>query len=83
MILAFGVLAALIEAGRTGRGQVLDAAMVDGAASLATYIHSMRAAGTWIDQRASNVLDSSPQRGDWRIETFVSRVTGPRGGVVL
>ncbi|MEO7369657.1 MAG: CaiB/BaiF CoA-transferase family protein [Ilumatobacteraceae bacterium] len=57
MQLAFGVVAALVEATRTGRGQVVDAAMVDGAASLATYIHSMRGAGTWVDQRESNVLD--------------------------
>lgn len=57
MLLAFGVLAALVEARATGRGQVVDAAMVDGAASLATYIHGMRAAGTWVDRRASNVLD--------------------------
>jgi alpha-methylacyl-CoA racemase len=57
MQIAFGVVAALVEAGRTGRGQVVDAAMVDGAASLATYIHSMRGAGTWIDERESNVLD--------------------------
>jgi alpha-methylacyl-CoA racemase len=57
MVLAFGVLAALTEARATGRGQVVDAAMVDGAASLATYIHSMRAAGTWVDRRGANVLD--------------------------
>jgi alpha-methylacyl-CoA racemase len=49
MQLAFGVVAALVEAFRTGRGQVVDAAMVDGAASLATYIHSMRASGSWVD----------------------------------
>lgn len=57
MMLAFGVLAGLVESRATGRGQVIDAAMVDGAASLATYIHGMRAAGTWEDRRASNVLD--------------------------
>ena len=57
MQLAFGVLAALTAALRTGQGQVVDAAMIDGAASLATYVHSMRAAGTWVDDRQSNVLD--------------------------
>jgi alpha-methylacyl-CoA racemase len=57
MQLAFGVVAALVHAAQSGRGQVVDAAMVDGAASLATYIHSMRGAGTWIDERESNVLD--------------------------
>ncbi len=57
MQLAFGVVAALVEALRTGRGQVVDAAMLDGVASLTTYVHSMRAAGTWNDERASNVLD--------------------------
>jgi alpha-methylacyl-CoA racemase len=57
MMLAFGVLAALVESAASGRGQVVDAAMVDGAASLATYIHSMRAAGTWVDRREANVLD--------------------------
>ena len=57
MQLAFGVVAALVDSIRTGRGQVVDAAMVDGSASLATYVHSMRAAGTWVDERESNILD--------------------------
>lgn len=57
MQLAFGVVAAVVYALHTGVGQVVDATMVDGAASLATYIHSMRAAGTWRDQREANVLD--------------------------
>lgn len=57
MMIAFGVLASLLEARATGRGQVVDSAMVEGAASLATYIHSMRQAGTWVDERGQNVLD--------------------------
>jgi alpha-methylacyl-CoA racemase len=58
MLLAVGVLAALLERERSGRGQVVDAAMVDGAALLATFIHGLRAAGGWQDQRGSNLLDS-------------------------
>jgi alpha-methylacyl-CoA racemase len=57
MLLAVGVLAALVERERSGRGQVVDAAMVDGAALLATFIHGLRAAGGWQDQRGSNLLD--------------------------
>jgi alpha-methylacyl-CoA racemase len=57
MLLAVGVLAALVERGRSGRGQVVDAAMVDGSALLATFIHGLRAAGGWQDQRGSNLLD--------------------------
>jgi alpha-methylacyl-CoA racemase len=57
MYLTVGVLAALLAAGRTGRGQVVDAAMVDGAAHLATMIHGMVSAGTWRTERRSNLLD--------------------------
>jgi alpha-methylacyl-CoA racemase len=55
--LTIGVLAALNEARATGIGQVVDAAMVDGAASLATVIYSLLNAGRWEDQRRSNLLD--------------------------
>jgi alpha-methylacyl-CoA racemase len=55
--LVIGMLAALLEAGRSGRGQVIDAAMVDGAASQMTSIWGLRAAGMWKDERGSNVLD--------------------------
>ena len=47
MLLAFGVVAALLEAGRSGTGQVVDAAMVDGAALLTTQFHELLAAGLW------------------------------------
>lgn len=59
MYLAMGVLAALLDAGRTGEGQVVDAAMVDGAASLMTMMYSMRQRGQWNDERQSNVIDGA------------------------
>ena len=58
MLLAFGVVAALLEAQRSGQGQVIDAAMVDGAASLMTMTHSFRAMGIWNDERGTNMLDT-------------------------
>jgi alpha-methylacyl-CoA racemase len=58
MLLAFGVATALVEAQRSGRGQVVDAAMVDGAAVLMTMIHAFRAMGIWEDTRGSNLLDT-------------------------
>lgn len=57
MLLAFGVLAASWEAQRSGRGQVVDAAMVDGASLLMTLFHGMRQMGLWQERRASNLLD--------------------------
>jgi alpha-methylacyl-CoA racemase len=57
MYLAAGVLAALFSAARTGRGQVVDAAMVDGAAHLMTMLYGMLAGGIWHDRRASNEID--------------------------
>lgn len=56
---AFGVLAALIEAGRTGRGQVVDAAMLDGAASQMSFLYAWAASGTWIRGREANLLDGA------------------------
>lgn len=58
LYLALGVLAALLEARTSGQGQVIDAAIVDGAASLATIFYGLHAAGIWQDSRGSNVLDS-------------------------
>lgn len=55
--LALGLLAAILEASRSGRGQVVDAAMVDGAASLMTVFHGLQAAGLWREERGSNILD--------------------------
>ena len=59
MLLALGVVAALLEAGRSGRGQVVDAAMVDGAALLTTQLHELLAAGLWADRRQANLLDGA------------------------
>lgn len=59
LYLALGVVAALFSAYATGRGQVVDAAMVDGAASLMTTMYAMRNHGLWSDQRGVNFLDGS------------------------
>ncbi len=58
LYLAFGVVCALLEARGSGRGQVVDAAMVDGAASLMAGFFGMTAAGIWNDRRGGNILDS-------------------------
>ena len=57
MFLAFGVLCALLEARGSGKGQVVDAAMVDGAATLMSLFCGLRARGAWTDRRGSNMLD--------------------------
>jgi alpha-methylacyl-CoA racemase len=57
MYLVTGVLAAVLEARRSGRGQVVDCAMVDGVASLMSFIYAARARGEWRDERQSNLLD--------------------------
>jgi alpha-methylacyl-CoA racemase len=58
MYLAFGILCALHETKSSGRGQVVDAAMVDGATSLMSMIYGLFASGYWKDERGSNRLDS-------------------------
>ncbi|MCK4177965.1 CaiB/BaiF CoA transferase family protein [Aciditerrimonas ferrireducens] len=58
LLLAFGICAALVERARSGRGQVVDAAMVDGAASLTTMLHGFLQAGLWERERGANLLDS-------------------------
>jgi alpha-methylacyl-CoA racemase len=61
MFLLFGVMCALREAERSGHGQVVDAAMVDGVAALSSLVHQRRAAGTWSDDPSQNYfLGSSP-----------------------
>jgi alpha-methylacyl-CoA racemase len=57
MLLAVGVLAALVERARSGRGQVVDAAMVDGAGLLTAFLHGAMASGLWPGPRGSNLLD--------------------------
>ena len=57
LYLAMGMLAAMLETARSGRGQVVDTAMVDGAASMMTAFYGLLAAGLWKEQRGSNILD--------------------------
>jgi alpha-methylacyl-CoA racemase len=57
MLLALGVLAALLERERSGLGQVVDASMVDGSALLTSFVYGLRAAGAWQDARGVNLLD--------------------------
>ena len=65
LLLAFGMVCALLEAERSGQGQVVDAAMVDGAALLAGMLHGLRADGQW-GERGTNLLDS----GAWFYEVY-------------
>lgn len=57
MLLAFGLVCALLEAKQSGHGQVVDAAMVDGAATLMAMFYSMQAMGAWNQARGTNLLD--------------------------
>ncbi len=57
LYLAMGVLAALHEAQRSGKGQVVDAAITDGTASLMSVMYGLRASGIWTDDRDANLLD--------------------------
>lgn len=57
MYLLAGLLAALIESGKSGQGQVVDAAMTDGTASLTAAFHGLKAMGRWTDNRSNNYLD--------------------------
>jgi alpha-methylacyl-CoA racemase len=58
MLLAFGIACALVEAQKSGKGQVVDAAMVDGAAVLAAMFSGMMAAKRWSEVRGENILDT-------------------------
>jgi alpha-methylacyl-CoA racemase len=65
MLLAYGVICGIFEASRSGQGQVIDAAMVDGAALLASMIHGLRALGMW-GERGTNLLDT----GAWYYDVY-------------
>lgn len=57
MLLAFGMVCALFEAQRSGQGQVVDTAMVDGSATLMAMMYGFRAGGFWTDEREANMVD--------------------------
>ena len=58
MFLVYGIACALVERSSSGQGQVVDTAMVDGAAVLMTMFHAFRAMGIWADERGTNLLDT-------------------------
>ncbi len=62
VFLALGMTAALLEASRSGKGQVVDAAISDGTLNLMAYFYGNLHGGTWVNQRKANLVDG----GDWR-----------------
>jgi alpha-methylacyl-CoA racemase len=66
MILAFGIVCGILEASRSGQGQVIDAAMVDGAALLAAMVYGLESTGSWRFERGTNVLDG----GTWYYNVY-------------
>jgi alpha-methylacyl-CoA racemase len=64
--LALGMLAALLEAQRSGKGQVVDAAITDGALDLMAYVYGNLQGGTWAPERQANLIDG----GDWRYAVY-------------
>ena len=67
MMLAFAMVSALLHVQRGGEGQVIDAAMTEGAALIGALIYGMRAAGLWVDEREANLLDGGdPLYGCYR-----------------
>jgi alpha-methylacyl-CoA racemase len=69
MLMAFGIACGIVSAQRTGEGQVVDAAMIDGSAVLMTMFHAFRAMGIWEDKRGSNLLDT----GAWFYEVYETK----------
>lgn len=59
MLLAMGICAALVETSRSGKGQIIDAAMTDGSALLMSMMYGFYGAGFWKDERESNLLDGA------------------------
>ena len=59
MLLAFGIVCALYEARKSGKGQVVDAAMIDGSAALMAVFYGLKASGFWKDERGANLLDGA------------------------
>jgi alpha-methylacyl-CoA racemase len=59
LTLAFGIACAIVERAGSGRGQVIDGAMVDGVSMLSTLIHGLRSMGNWSDERGSNLYDGA------------------------
>ena len=57
LYLALGIVSALLDRSKSGAGQVVDAAMVDGVASMLTFFYGLQAAGLWSEKRGSNILD--------------------------
>ncbi len=78
MLLAVGVLAALLSARATGAGQVVDASIVDGAALLATQVYGLLHGGLWTDRRGANLLDgAAPNYGVYRTSDGHHLAVGP------
>jgi len=69
MLLAYGMVCALLERERSGQGQVVDASMVEGSAALMAMMYSLRAMGQWRDERGTNALDT----GAWFYETYETK----------
>ena len=59
LMLAFGIACGLVERAQSGKGQVIDAAMVDGSAALMGFIFGLQAMGGWNDERGTNILDTA------------------------
>ncbi|WP_377267444.1 CaiB/BaiF CoA transferase family protein [Peterkaempfera sp. SMS 1(5)a] len=78
MLLALGILSAVINARTTGHGQVVDAAMTDGSATLLAMMYGFLAQGTWQDTRSSNMLDgAAPYYGTYRTSDGRHMAVGP------
>ena len=59
MMLAMGILAGVISSSKTGKGQVIDSAMIDGSLSLMSFFYSLKEMGLWKNERTSNLLDGA------------------------